>query len=217
MSLVVVVLLLITNKTTSITTTAITINISFYSLVSVLSDESLAFRRNRQLVLGQRIRLRIIFHPDVAQGVNERQQSLLPFRRLQFTLPDGNGVPAHCSQFMLYSHVPLLVPPYLRHPEVTVRLRNLATLRTFNYQFQTFNWWHCYPDFLCKVMRCYKIERRNKYVSSLFLPEFKFEYEIAEVIILEKCVRGCFHSFSRKMEQWCSTQNSNENCINIPF
>jgi hypothetical protein len=23
-------------------------------------------------------------------------------------------------------------------------------------------------DFHCKVMRCYKIERRNKYVSSLF-------------------------------------------------
>ncbi len=66
-------------------------------------------------------------------------------------------------------------------------------------------------SFHCKVMRCYKIERRNKYVSSLFKPEFKFEYEIAEVIILEKCVGWCFRSFSRKTLRCCSAQSDNEN------
>ena len=62
----------------------------------------------------------------------QRLQCLFPYLWLQFTFPDGNGVPAHRSQFTLYSRVPLLIPPYLCHPEIPIRLRNLATLGTLN-------------------------------------------------------------------------------------
>ena len=45
---------------------------------------------------------------------------------------------------MLYFRVSLLVPPYLRHPKLAIRLRNLATLRIFNYQLFILNLWHCH-------------------------------------------------------------------------
>ena len=58
----------------------------------------------------------------------QRFQSLFPHLWLQLTFPDGDAVPAHRSQFMLHFQVSLLVPLYLRHPKLTIRLRNLATL-----------------------------------------------------------------------------------------
>ena len=63
----------------------------------------------------------------------QRFQRLLPHLRFQFTFPNGDAVPAHRSQLMLHSRVPLLIPPNLCHPEVTVRLRNLAALRIVNF------------------------------------------------------------------------------------
>jgi hypothetical protein len=44
-------------------------------------------------------------------------------------------MPAHFSQFALFLLIALFVPANLRHPKVTVRLRNLAALRTLNHIF----------------------------------------------------------------------------------
>lgn len=59
-------------------------------------------------------------------------QRLFPCLRLQFTLPYRDTVPSHWSELMLHLSVALLVPPNLCYPEVTIRLRNLATPGIFN-------------------------------------------------------------------------------------
>ena len=65
-----------------------------------------------------------------------RLQRFFPFRRLQFTLPHCDAVPTHCRQFALFLLVSFLVASYLVHPELTVRLRNLAALRTLDVIFR---------------------------------------------------------------------------------
>ena len=70
----------------------------------------------------------MVFHPDVVQRECYRLQRLFPFLGCQFALPYRNAVPAHSCQLALFLAVPFLVPPDLRHPELPVRLRNLAAL-----------------------------------------------------------------------------------------
>jgi hypothetical protein len=80
----------------------------------------------------------MVLQKYLVEREGQRFQSLFPNLRLQLTFPDGDGVPAHRSQFMLHSCVPLLITPYLCHPKFTIRFRYLAALRTLNY-------WHCHP------------------------------------------------------------------------
>ncbi len=68
----------------------------------------------------------------MVQRERNRLQRFFTFRRLQFALPHRNAMPAHLCQLALLLFVPLLVPSNLRHPELMVRLRNLATFRTLN-------------------------------------------------------------------------------------
>ena len=68
--------------------------------------------------------------PDMVQGKGYRVQRLFPLQRLQFAFPNGDAMPAHFSQFALFLLVTLLVPANLRHPEIPIRLRNLAAGRT---------------------------------------------------------------------------------------
>ena len=75
----------------------------------------------------------MVLQKYLVEREGKRLQSLFPDLWLQLTFPDGNGVPAHRSQFMLHSRVTLLIPPYLSHPEIPVRLRNLAALRVINF------------------------------------------------------------------------------------
>ena len=77
----------------------------------------------------------MIFQPDMVQGESYRVQCLLSLFGLQFTLPYRDAMPAHLSQLALFLLVTLFVPANLRHPELPVRLRNLAALRTLTGQW----------------------------------------------------------------------------------
>ena len=96
------------------------------------------FLRCFQVILTFFIHLRIrnrlrsmILQPDMVQGERYRVQRLFPLRRLQLALPYRDAMPAHLSQPPLLLLVPLFVPPNLRHPELPVRLRNLAATFSF--------------------------------------------------------------------------------------
>ena len=62
----------------------------------------------------------------------QRFQCLFSHLRLQFAFPNGDGVPAHRSQLMLYLQVSLLIPPYLGYPEIPIRLRYFTALWVLN-------------------------------------------------------------------------------------
>ena len=74
------------------------------------------------------------------QGKGYRIQSLFTLRWLQLAFPYGDAMPAHFSKFALLLLVSLLVPANLRHPEVMVRIRYLAALRTLNYALCIMNY-----------------------------------------------------------------------------
>ena len=83
----------------------------------------------------------MVLQPDVVQGEGDRVQRFFTLRWFQFALPYRDAVPAHLRQLTLLLLVPFLVPPYLRHPEVAVRLRNLAALRISKYVFTPLALW----------------------------------------------------------------------------
>lgn len=62
----------------------------------------------------------MLFKPDLIKGECQRLQRLLPFRRLQFTLPNGDAMPTHLSQPLLSFNIPFLVPLDLRHPKLPI-------------------------------------------------------------------------------------------------
>ena len=90
----------------------------------------LFLRRSQHAVLFLHLRIRsvddMILYPYMVQRKCQRLQRLLPHLRFQLTLPYRNAVPSHLCQTLLLLDIPLLVPPDLRHPELTIRLRNLA-------------------------------------------------------------------------------------------
>ena len=59
-------------------------------------------------------------------------QRLFPLLRLQFALPYRDAMPTHLRQLALFLLVPFLISANLRHPELPVRLWNLAALRVHN-------------------------------------------------------------------------------------
>ena len=81
----------------------------------------------------------MILQPDMVQREGNRVERFLTHRRFQLALPHRDAVPPHLSQSALLRLVALLVPADLRHPEVAVRLRNLAALRILNVQCSIFN------------------------------------------------------------------------------
>ena len=70
----------------------------------------------------------------MVQRKGYRLQRFFPFRRTQLTLPHRDAVPPHLSQLPLHLLVAFLIPYNLRHPELPIRLRNLAALRTLNHE-----------------------------------------------------------------------------------
>ena len=74
----------------------------------------------------------MILKPYMVQRERNRVQSPFAFRRLQFALPYRDAMPTHFCQFELLFPVTFLVPADLRYPEVTIRIRNLATRRTIH-------------------------------------------------------------------------------------
>ena len=74
----------------------------------------------------------MIIKPNLIQGEGQRFQCLLPDFRLQLTLPYGNAMPAHASQFPLLFDIPFLIPPDLRHPERPIRIWDLAARTVSN-------------------------------------------------------------------------------------
>ena len=72
----------------------------------------------------------MVLQPNAVQCEGYRLQCFFPPTRLQFALPHRDAVPAHLGQFPLFLLVTFLVSAYFRHPELTVRLWNLAALRT---------------------------------------------------------------------------------------
>ena len=79
-----------------------------------------------------------ILQPYMVQRERYRLQRLLTPRWLQLTLPHRDAMPSHFRQLAQLFLIPLLVPAYLRHPELAVRLRNLATLRTLKVKSKFF-------------------------------------------------------------------------------
>ena len=88
-----------------------------------------------QLRIGSNTGL-MVLQPYMVQRECNRLQRFFPLRRLQFTLPYCDAVPAHFSQFTLFLLVTLLVSSNLSYPELTIRLRNLAALRTLDVIFR---------------------------------------------------------------------------------
>ena len=72
-----------------------------------------------------------VLQENPVERICQRLQCLFPYFWLQFTFPDGDAMPPHSGKFMLHPRVPLLIPPYLCHPKIPVRLRNLAALRIY--------------------------------------------------------------------------------------
>ena len=68
----------------------------------------------------------------MVQRERNRLQRFFTFRRLQFALPHRDAMPSHLCQPPLFLPVTFLVPADLRYPEVTIRIRNLATLGVTN-------------------------------------------------------------------------------------
>ena len=68
----------------------------------------------------------------MVQSESNRIERLFLLFWLQFAFPDHDTVPAHLRQFPLFLFVALLVSPNLCHPELTIRLGNLAASGTFN-------------------------------------------------------------------------------------
>ena len=68
----------------------------------------------------------------MVQRERNRLQRFLTLRWLQLALPNCDAMPAHFSQFTLFLLVTFLVASYLVHPELMVRLRNLAALAILN-------------------------------------------------------------------------------------
>ena len=85
-----------------------------------------------QLRIGSNTGL-MVLQPYMVQRECNRLQRFFPLRRLQFTLPYCDAMPAHFSQFTLFLLVTLLVSSNLSYPELTIRLRNLAALRTLHF------------------------------------------------------------------------------------
>ena len=52
--------------------------------------------------------------------------------KFQFTLPDGDAMPAHLGQAFLRLYISFLIPLDLRHPELPPCMGYLTTLRVFN-------------------------------------------------------------------------------------
>ena len=71
----------------------------------------------------------MILQPNLIQGEGQRLQRLLPDLRLQLTFPNSDAMPTHIRQHLLLLNIPLLISSDLRHPELPISLRNLATLR----------------------------------------------------------------------------------------
>ena len=69
----------------------------------------------------------MLLQPYLVQGKYQRLQCCFTLLRFQLTLPNGDRVPPHLRQFLLFLYIPLLVPPYLSHPEISIRLRYTAT------------------------------------------------------------------------------------------
>ena len=88
-----------------------------------------------QLRIGSNTGL-MVLQPYMVQRECNRLQRFFPLRRLQFTLPYCDAVPAHFSQFTLFLLVTLLVSSNLSYPELTIRLRNLAAPRTLDVIFR---------------------------------------------------------------------------------
>ena len=70
----------------------------------------------------------------------DRIQRFLTLRRFQLTLPYRDTMPPHFSQLALLLLITLLIPTNLRHPELPIRIRNLAA-RTIHYSFFTIHFW----------------------------------------------------------------------------
>ena len=68
------------------------------------------------------------------ERVSQRFQGLFPDFRFQLTFPYRDAVPAHRCKLMLHFVVALFVPSYFIHPELAVRLWNLTTFGTLNYE-----------------------------------------------------------------------------------
>ena len=85
-----------------------------------------------QLRIGSNTGL-MVLQPYMVQRECNRLQRFFPLRRLQFTLPYCDAVPAHFRQLALFLLVTLFVSTNLCHPKVPIRLRNLAALRTLHF------------------------------------------------------------------------------------
>ena len=84
---------------------------------------NLLFRCFQHTTLFLQLRIRLanngmLFKPDFIKGKSQRLQCLFPFRRLQFTLPNGDAMPSHLSQPLLRLNIPFLIPLDLRHPKI---------------------------------------------------------------------------------------------------
>lgn len=75
----------------------------------------------------------MVLQPDVVQCEGYRLQRRLTLLGAQLALPYRDTVPSHLRQPPLLLLVALLVPAYLRHPKIPIRLRNL-TARRINYE-----------------------------------------------------------------------------------
>ena len=75
---------------------------------------------------------RTVLQVNVVQRKCYRLQRFFTLLRRQLALPHRDAVPAHLCQLFLLLTVAFLVPAYLCHPELSVRLRNLAAHRTLN-------------------------------------------------------------------------------------
>ena len=76
----------------------------------------------------------------MVQRERYRLQRFLTLRWLQLALPNCDAMPAHFCQLPLFLLVPFLVPANLRHPEVAIRIRNLAALGIANHKLQIVKW-----------------------------------------------------------------------------
>ena len=72
----------------------------------------------------------------MVQRERNRLQRFLTLRRLQLALPHSNAMLTHFCQSALLLLVTLFVPADLCHPKISIRLWNLAALRTLDVIFR---------------------------------------------------------------------------------
>ena len=59
----------------------------------------------------------------LVERICQRFQRIFSFDWLYFTFPNGDGVPAHCGEFVLNLQIPFLVPLYFADPKLCIGSR----------------------------------------------------------------------------------------------